>query len=105
MRSMSVTPDDNLSFEQALGELEQIVRELEDGRVGLEESLTRYEKGVGLLKRCYGQLRQVEQRIQLLAGIDEDGKPVARPFEHNATVEVEKPVAKRRIKPEEPGLF
>jgi exodeoxyribonuclease VII small subunit len=108
-------PDDNLSFEQALAELEQIVRALEDGQVGLEDSLARYEKGVGLLKRCYGQLRQAEQRIQLLAGVDEDGKPVARPFQHNSTEEtakprpvaedVEKPRPQRRKMAEEPGLF
>jgi len=108
-------PDDNPSFEQALAELEQIVRALEDGQVGLEDSLARYEKGVGLLQRCYGQLRQAEQRIQLLAGVDEDGKPVARPFQHNSTEEaakprsvaeeVEKPGPRRRKMAEEPGLF
>ena len=100
---MPDSPEDNLSFEQALADLEQIVRALEDGQVGLEDSLARYEKGVGLLKRCYGQLRQAEQRIQLLAGVDEEGKPVARTFEHNSTEETEKPVAKRRVKTEEPA--
>jgi exodeoxyribonuclease VII small subunit len=108
-------PDDNLSFEHALAELEQIVRALEDGQVGLEESLASYEKGVGLLKRCYGQLRQAEQRIQLLAGVDEEGKPVARPFQHSSTEETakqrplpeeaERPVPRRRKMAEEPGLF
>src|SRR5216117_2895757 len=57
-----------LTFEQALAELERIVRELENGQIGLEESLTHYEKGVTLLKRCYGQLQQAEQRIVLLKG-------------------------------------
>ena len=58
----------------------------------------RYEKGVGLLKRCYGQLRQVEQRIQLLTGVDDEDQPIARPFEHSATVEAEKPERKKRKK-------
>lgn len=107
---MPDSPPENLSFEQALAELEVIVRDLEDGQVGLEESLARYEKGVGLLKRCYGQLRQAEQKIQLLAGVDEEGKIVARPFQHSATTEPEKPVvSKKRPAPpprqEEPGLF
>jgi exodeoxyribonuclease VII small subunit len=112
---MPDTPDDNLSFEEALAELEVIVRALEDGQVGLEDSLASYEKGVGLLKRCYGQLRQAEQRIQLLAGVDEEGKPMARPFQHSSTEdaaspkplpeEPERPAPRRRKMAEEPGLF
>jgi exodeoxyribonuclease VII small subunit len=86
---------DKLTFEQALAELDKIVRALEDGGVGLEESLARYEQGVGLLKQCYGQLRQAEQRIQLLAGLDEEGKPILKPFDHTATAEAENKEAKR----------
>ena len=55
---METSPQDSLTFEQALAELDRIVRDLEDGQIGLEESLTRYGQGVGLLKRCYAQLRQ-----------------------------------------------
>jgi exodeoxyribonuclease VII small subunit len=94
---MSDSPDDNLTFEQALAQLERIVHDLEDGQTGLEESLACYEKGVGLLKRCYGQLRQAEQKILQLAGVDEEGRPVAQPFAHVATAEAEKPDGKRRI--------
>jgi exodeoxyribonuclease VII small subunit len=89
---------DNLTFEQALVELERIVRELEDGQIGLEESLCRYEQGVGLLKQCYGQLRQAEQRILTLTGEDGDGRPLTRPFEHAATLEAAKADVKRRRK-------
>jgi exodeoxyribonuclease VII small subunit len=70
-----------LTFEQALAELEGIVRELENGQIGLEESLAHYEKGVTLLKRCYGQLQQAEQRIVLLRGLDSDNQPITQPFE------------------------
>src|SRR3981189_2825284 len=84
---MSDSPLDNLTFEQALAELEGIVQELEDGQVGLEESLARYEKGGGLIKRCYGQLRQAEQKILLLTGVDDEGQPAVQPFEHAATAE------------------
>lgn len=73
------------SFEQALAELEQIVRDLEDGTTTLEESLARYERGVGLLKGCYAQLRAAEQKIAMLAGLDGEGKPVLQPFEHAAS--------------------
>jgi exodeoxyribonuclease VII small subunit len=78
------------TFEQALAELERIVRDLEDGKTGLEESLRKYEQGVALLKRCYGQLRQAEHRIIELTGIDAAGNPVTKLFEHAATVGVVK---------------
>ena len=68
---MSNSLPDELTFEQALEALEKIVRELEDGQTGLEESLQRYEMGVALLKRCYGQLCEAEQRILQLTGVDE----------------------------------
>ena len=74
-----------LTFEQALAELERIVRELENGQIGLEESLGYYEKGVTLLKRCYGQLQQAEQKIVLLKGLDADNQPITQPFETAAT--------------------
>ncbi|MCI0680501.1 MAG: exodeoxyribonuclease VII small subunit [Gemmataceae bacterium] len=80
-----------LTFEQALAELERIVRELEDGKVGLEDSLARYEQGVALLKQCHGQLRKAEQRIQELVGVDEQGNPLTRPFEHTAAVDKKTP--------------
>ena len=84
------TPDTR-TFEQALAELEQIVRDLEDGQTNLEVSLQRYEQGVGLLRRCYGQLRQAEQRIVELTGLDADGQPRTRPFQHAATMQEAKP--------------
>ncbi len=82
-----MNPTDDLSFEAALTELEGIVRVLEDGETGLEQSLAQYERGVGLLKHCYGQLRQAEQRILLLTGEDGEGQPLTRPFEHSASLD------------------
>jgi exodeoxyribonuclease VII small subunit len=74
------------TFEHALADLEKIVRDLEDGKIGLDESLKRYELGVGLLKHCYGQLRQAELKIVELLGVDENGEPRLKPFEHSASV-------------------
>jgi exodeoxyribonuclease VII small subunit len=74
-----------LTFEEALIELERMVRELEDGRIGLEESLARYEQGVGLVRRCYTQLRAAEQKILLLSGTDDEEQPILQPFKHEAT--------------------
>ena len=95
---MADFPPDNLTFEQALAELERIVRDLEDGQTGLEDALARYEAGVKLLKRCYAQLRQAEQRILLLTGTDEEGKPITQPFDHAATADADQSDAKRRRK-------
>ena len=86
-------------FEQALAELERILRDLEDGTTSLEESLARYERGIGLLKHCYGQLRSAEQKIRQLSGVGEDGKPDLKPFDHTASVEKPKPPTTRRPKP------
>jgi exodeoxyribonuclease VII small subunit len=75
------------TFEAALAELETILRELEDGTTTLDEALRRYERGVALLRHCYAQLHQAEQRIQLLAGTTEDGSADLKPFDHTATFE------------------
>jgi exodeoxyribonuclease VII small subunit len=93
---MSDSTADNLSLEEALAELEQIVHVLEDGQTSLEDSLAQYERGVGLLKRCYAQLRQAEQRILLLTGEDSEGQPATRPFEHTAALEAAQPDSRRR---------
>ena len=92
---MPTPTDEPASFEDALAELEEVLRRLEDGSTGLEESLACYERGVGLLKRCYGQLREAEQRITLLTGTDEDGRPLVQPFEHVASAELDRPDGKR----------
>jgi exodeoxyribonuclease VII small subunit len=86
----------NRSFEDTLGELEGIVRELEDGSTGLEQALARYEAGVGLLKECYAKLRAAEQRVLKLAGTDEEGAPKLEPFAHSSAVEVEAPPKRRK---------
>lgn len=77
-------PSPERSFEQALLLLEQIVRDLEDADLGLEESLKRYEQGVALIRECQARLQGAEQRILLLTGVEE-GQPVLKPFDHEAT--------------------
>ena len=77
------------SFEQALVQLEQIVRQLEDGEIGLAESLSHYEQGVKLLKQCYGLLERAERRIELVSGVDAEGKPVVEPFDDESTLALE----------------
>ena len=60
--------ESDLSFEQALGQLERIVASLERGEPELTSALAKYETGVQLLKRCYGLLDQAEQSVRSLRG-------------------------------------
>jgi exodeoxyribonuclease VII small subunit len=85
--SIMIEEEKKATFEEALAELEAIVRELEDGKTGLEESLARYEAGVALLKRCYAQLARAEQRIMLVTGEDGEGNPVLAPFDHSSSMD------------------
>ena len=68
------------SFEASLAELQQIVADLEEGDLGLEESMQRFEKGVSLLRQCYKTLEQAEQRIEILTRMEADGTPRTEPF-------------------------
>jgi exodeoxyribonuclease VII small subunit len=69
------------SFEQSLDELEKIVADLESGKLGLSDALTRYEEGVKHLKACQQLLERAERKIELLSGIDANGNPVTEPFD------------------------
>ncbi len=79
--------DEVPSFEESVAELQQIVGALEDGSLPLEESMSQFERGVGLLKNCYQVLEQAEQRIEVLTGADEDGAVQTEPFDATATVD------------------
>jgi exodeoxyribonuclease VII small subunit len=63
-----------LPFEKALAELEAIVQKLERGDVALEESVTIYERGEALKRRCEELLRQAEARVEKIT-VDASGKP------------------------------
>ncbi len=53
-----------MSFEQAVQELESIIERIEQGEVGLEQSLDEYRRGGRLIKRCRDILDVAEQQIQ-----------------------------------------
>jgi exodeoxyribonuclease VII small subunit len=68
MAKRPVNPD-KLSFEDALGRLEELIDQIESGEIGLEESLKRYEQGTALIKRCRSVLDGAQQKIaELSAG-------------------------------------
>ena len=72
--------EEKLTFEQAMGRLEEIVKRLERGDAPLEEALSLFEEGTRLLAGCSAQLDSAEQKVRkLLAG--PDGQPAEEPFE------------------------
>jgi exodeoxyribonuclease VII small subunit len=61
-------------FDEALGELENLVETLEQGDLSLDESLAHFERGVGLARECRASLQSAEQKVQILLDRDaEDG--------------------------------
>lgn len=70
-----------LSFEAALQELEVIVKRLEEGKVPLEESVSIYERGEALKRRCEDLLRQAEARVDKIT-TNAGGEPTGtEPFD------------------------
>lgn len=59
---------DDLTFAEALAELESIVSALEGGSLELEDSLARYERGVVLLRALQGRLGEAQERVKVLLG-------------------------------------
>ena len=57
-------PVDKMSFEEALAELEGIVRQLEAGEVELEKSIAIYERGAALKAHCEARLKAVELKVE-----------------------------------------
>ncbi|HUE73069.1 MAG TPA: exodeoxyribonuclease VII small subunit [Pirellulaceae bacterium] len=84
------------SFETALSELEAIVHQLEEGDLGLAESLGKYEQGVRHLKHCYQLLKAAEQKIELLTGIDSSGGAITEPFRDESLTLEEQAGSRRR---------
>ncbi len=56
----------DMTFEEAIARLEEIVRMLESGSAPLDESLSLFEEGVRLVKLCNARLDRAEQRVKLL---------------------------------------
>ena len=56
----------NLSFEEAMAELEQVVAQLERGEVPLEESIALYERGAALKVHCAAKLKDAEAKVELI---------------------------------------
>ena len=67
-----------IPFEVALAELEGLVGQLEQGELTLEETLQRFERGVGLVRTCQNALQAAEQKVAQL--IERNGELAILPF-------------------------
>ncbi len=68
-----------MSFEESLLELENIVEKLENGQLSLDESLGLFEKGIRLVKECNARLKNAQQKVEKLIESSDELKSV--PFE------------------------
>ncbi len=59
-----------LDFEKALGELETIVSNMENGELSLEDALKSFEKGIKLTRDCQNALQRAEQKVSMLTQTD-----------------------------------
>ena len=63
---MSDKPVAEMSFEEAMAALEQVVTQLEKGDVALEASIALYERGAALKAHCAGKLKDAEEKVELI---------------------------------------
>jgi exodeoxyribonuclease VII small subunit len=66
MESAAAADISGLSFEDALAELDKIVRGLEGGQQKLEDAISAYERGAKLRQHCEAKLAEAEQRVQVI---------------------------------------
>lgn len=78
----AATPIDisQLSFEDALAELEKIVRQLEEGKGGLDSAISAYERGAKLKEHCEAKLKEARARVDKIV-LGPGGAIVAAPVD------------------------
>ncbi|NIZ12149.1 exodeoxyribonuclease VII small subunit [Phaeobacter sp. HF9A] len=69
----SETPVEEMSFEQAMKELERVVDQLERGDVALDKSIDLYDRGAKLKKRCEDELKRAEEKVAAIT-LDANGQ-------------------------------
>lgn len=67
------------TFEDAVEEVERIVKQIENDEIGLEQSLAAYDRGTVLIKHCREILNKAEQTIEQLSA-DAEGNPQTEPM-------------------------
>ncbi len=78
---MTDAPIKDMSFEEAMRELEGIVTKLDSGNVELDQSIALYERGAALKAHCEAKLKAAEERVERLT-LDSQGQPKGtQPFD------------------------
>jgi exodeoxyribonuclease VII small subunit len=80
MAATAKKPEPTLHFEGAMDRLEEIVEQMESGKMMLEDLIVRYEEGMKLVGICQERLSSAEQRIEVITR-NNAGKPVVKDFE------------------------
>ena len=62
----TVTAKKTLNLEKALGDLEQLVEELESGDLPLDKAMKKFEDGIKLTRSCQAALKEAEQKVEIL---------------------------------------
>jgi exodeoxyribonuclease VII, small subunit len=73
-------PVEQMSFEEAMKELEEVVRQLDQGDVELDRSIALYERGAALKTRCETLLKAAEEKVEAIT-LGESGPTGTRPVE------------------------
>ena len=90
------TSDETPQFEQAVAELEQIVRRLEQGGSSLEDDLGDYGRAIKLIRQCHSRLTEAERTVQILSGVDADGNPILEDYQQAESVNEEYTLEKKQ---------
>jgi exodeoxyribonuclease VII small subunit len=69
-----------LTFEDALAELETIVRRLEEGTAKLDEAISAYERGIALKRHCEAKLKEAQARVEKIV-VAPNGETTAEPID------------------------
>lgn len=77
---MSQSEIEKLSFEEALAQLEEIVRQLENGSGKLDDAISAYEKGAHLKRHCEAKLAEAKAKVDKIS-LAPDGSVTAQPTE------------------------
>ena len=80
MSDKSQNAQSEASFEEAIKQLSDIVKRLEEGDLTLEQSLQAFEQGVALARAAQARLDAAEARVDELLGVDDQGRASTRPL-------------------------
>lgn len=87
-------PQDSFAFEEAFTRLEEILEQMNEGKLPLEEALKKYEEADRLVIYCHQKLTSAEQKIEMLMknregalALDEQSRPLTQPLPQSGTPE------------------